>query len=290
MSYRLSILILWLMCSCSGAHQSSFQTIYGSDKRVLISDAPAELQKYAPAVALLSHKFKIDQSNSNRTYLKSFVFGDVLRMCQQERFREHLMLGDCSGFAINQNQIVTARHCIPDQKSCDERVIIFGHQQPKNQEFSTEQLYECKKIDASLEKDSGDLVLVTLNKPLTGTVPFKRPQAPSNIISVNLDSRPFVLGHPFGVSMIAAPLESIAKFENNISFRAQADVSQGSSGSPLFDSQSGEILGVLTGGEFDLDWNESQACNESHICQDGECKGELFTSGQTLLKLLDGRF
>lgn len=294
MSFRLSILsfLLWLMCSCSGAHQSSFKTIYGTDKRVLISNAPVEVQKYAPAIALLSHKFKIAQSDSTQISIKSLVFGNVLQICQQERFREHLMLGDCSGFAINKNQIVTARHCIPDQKSCDDRVIIFGHQRPINNEFSPDQVFECKRIDASLEKNLGDLVLVTLNKPLPHEVPLKLPRADSNWPPVGLDLsfNAFVLGHPFGLSMIAAPLKSQFKHQTDISFGAQADVSQGASGSPLINTQSGEILGVLTGGDFDLKWNESQACNQSHICQDGECKGELFTSAQTLVKLLDARF
>jgi V8-like Glu-specific endopeptidase len=270
------------MFSCSKSEISETMAVYGADNRTPTASSPRNVASYASSIALITRRFQVKATNQDTVTINAVNQGDVLQMCSDEPFRDELMTGDCTGFLVGVDRLVTARHCIPNQKSCDERLFIFNHVSPAQNSFPKKQVYSCKKIISAAEKDAGDLVLVELDRPLDPSLnaPFLTQEKQS------AKRRPhgqlYVLGHPFGGSLTAAPLESELKPENLIYRRGYADVSQGHSGSPLFDPDTGEVHGVLTGGEKDLAWDESRSCNKTNVCKTNECKGEQFSSLQYL--------
>lgn len=279
-----------LLSACSATVPAQSKTIYGSDSRLPVQLAPQAIRDFAPAIALLSHTFKVKSADEKMVSFKTHILGDVFQFCSDEPIREKTMTGDCSGFAVNANQLVTARHCIPDQKSCDGRLFIFSHQSNSTADFSIQNIYRCAKIESVLEREQGDLVTVSLDRSLSLSSGFKYPVIGSEEPSLNDKQKftdAFVLGHPFGTALTAAPIESVALDTDDVFFRARADVSQGSSGSPVLSPSTGEILGVLTGGEIDLQWDSLSSCNRERICDTAECSGERFTKTSAVRKLLN---
>lgn len=275
--------LLAVTTSCGNPVPSRTRAVYGSDNRTGIARAAQNLAPYASAVALVSRRYQIINTTNGAFFLKAVKQREALQMCADEPFGEEFMLGDCTGFAVGADRLVTARHCIPDQKSCDGRLFIFGHTAAENNSFSEKQVYNCSKIISATEKDAGDLVVVGLDRPVESSagIKFLRPADQLRQDPMNLPQL-YVLGHPFGGSLTAAPLESNLTHEDKYYLRGNADVSQGNSGSPLFDPETGLLYGVLTGGGRDLEWDDERGCNKTHICRNNDCKGEQFSAATNL--------
>lgn len=198
------------------------------------------------------------------------------------------MLGDCTGFAIGDSHLISARHCIPTQKSCDERVIVFGHINENQFSFPSESVFRCKRIIQAAEKNFGDLVLIELDRKLSAIpAAFSLRQTGQSSEQRPTDRALYVAGHPFGASLTVSPLETHLNAVDTFFSMGAADVAQGTSGSPLFDPSSGEVFGVLTGGEKDLEWDVTRNCNKTRVCYSDECRGEQFSSpGNLKIKAL----
>ncbi len=278
-----SLLLAACLQSCGPLEKSRTHAVYGRDQRTLVSRAPIEVQRFAPAIAMLSRDFQIQTQTPTDVTFKPHRQADVLQLCAEEPFREQFMLGDCTGFAIGDSHLMTARHCIPTQKSCDERVIVFGHTNETQNSFPTESIFHCKRIIEAAEKGFGDLVLIELDRKMNAVpAAFSFRQTNQSSEKRPTDRPLYVAGHPFGASLTVSPLETHLKAVDTFFSTGAADVAQGASGSPLFDPISGEVFGVLTGGETDLEWDVTRNCNKTRVCHSDECRGEQFSSPSNL--------
>ena len=146
----------------------------------------------------------------------------------------------------------------------------------------------CRKIISALEKEEGDLVVVALDRPLenfSGVLSAGRDV--SLIESGHSRRQLFAIGHPFGIAQIASHIEGFFHHQfDPIFMTAHADVAQGMSGAPVIDLDRQEVLGVLIGGERDLEWNEAESCNRSRNCSGDACSGERFANPRSLNWLL----
>jgi hypothetical protein len=279
-------------CSSKGTH-SRFHTIYKDDNRIPVHGSSSNLSVYSSQVAMLSHQYSVQSSSPSEFSFKQRRLGDVLQLCSNEAFREQWMLGDCTGFSLDGKNLVTARHCIPDEASCNSRLFVFGRANPSEFSFSTSQLRSCKNIIAALEKEEGDLVLVELDRPLENFSGILKPASDQAIDLANANTAPnglFTIGHPFGIAQTASPIETAFQALNNIFMSARADVAQGMSGAPVIDVQKSKVQGVLVGGEVDLEWNEAESCNRSKNCSGDNCSGERFANPAAIQKLLSSVF
>ncbi|MEY4066687.1 MAG: hypothetical protein RIR26_2895, partial [Pseudomonadota bacterium] len=206
-------------------------------------------------------------------------------------FREESMVGDCTGFLVSDTLLVTAGHCIPDDTDCSKRNFVFSHTRGGETVFPSRDVYSCKKTAARIGKDNGDLVLVELDRPVVspaGTRRFSLLQANPSGGNGSLNATSLLtLGHPLGISMKRAPLESELSRSNEFYFQAQIDVAGGASGSPLFDPESGRVEGVLVHGAEDFEWDAAAGCARSSVCRGNSCSGETFASAQALRNLLN---
>lgn len=81
-----------------------------------------------------------------------------------------------------------------------------------------------------------------------------------------------MLGYPSGLPLKATVNVSITSFDNSGGFYTSLDAFQGNSGSPVFDLNTPQVIGVLVSGAADFVWNGG--CNISATCRIPYCKGE----------------
>lgn len=290
---RLFFLLLthiYFFASACSQSRSQIKTIYNSDSRSTVdSISDPKVLAFSGSVALISQKLRISKSVDKNLTFRTNTVGNILGLCSSERFRDDLLLGDCSGFLISDQLLVTAGHCIKNDSDCAEKIFIFGHTEVQRSQFSSNEIYSCSRIVNSVNKDAGDLVLVELDRAVEsrpGTHRFKIPNAESPQFSED-SSNLMSLGHPLGTSMKQTPLEKLFPQTEHSFFKAQMDVVQGASGSPLFNPNSGVVHGVLVGGSKDFEWDESNSCAKSHVCDDDSCSGEIFASIASLRNLVN---
>lgn len=281
---------LSLSTACSES-SSTLKTIYNTDSRKPLHSSPdLELQRFAGSVALVIPAFRADFSAEHEVTVKADTAGNIFGMCRDEPFRDDLMIGNCTGFLISDTQLITAGHCIEKDSQCTEKLFLFGNTSSQTAVFPRSDIYSCRKVIHRVEKDSGDLVLIELDRAVA-SAPETRRFSMAPITSLALaDVRPelVTLGHPLGAGMKMAPLEKlISAGPESVFLNAEIDVSQGASGSPLFSPASGIVYGVLTGGMSDFEWDPTSSCVRNKICRGSDCAGETFAHGKALARLLD---
>lgn len=269
-------------------HSKAFQpkVIYGKDNRQeLYQVQDKSLKTLSRSVAMVVDKSDIfgspqDPINS----LRLLHAGDDFNLCRDELFYNQYMSGFCTAFLVADDIMATAGHCFKFLASCYTSAFVFdwhstgAHQVPTS--TSTQNIYSCKEVIVS-QTDPRDYALIRLDRKVTDRQPLKlRPSA-----RVAEKEEVFSMGHPFGL-----PLKVVREAHVRRSYRKQfvtnLDTYQGNSGSPIISESTHEVLGILTGGDNDLDYDGDRKCYMSKQCGEHECDGETAVKTSILLKFL----
>ena len=266
------------------------EVVYGEDKRFdLCSDCSFEadqldpaLQQMAGAVAVLVRpealELEEDVVSINAYSLSERIeltYGQPL--CPDQRFSQQPAPGFCTGFLINDRTLVTAGHCIPDQSSCDQTRFVFGFRsgtvKGELAPLSTENVFQCEELLTSqVSEGSGiDFALVMLDRS-TDIPPI--PMALD--VSLTPGDELAVFGHPSGLPLKASIDGFVITFEEAWAyFIASLDTFAGSSGSPVIDLDTLEVVGLVRGGEDDY-IPGGDNCYAVNVCalDASDCSGE----------------
>ena len=212
------------------------------------------------------------QDNSDGTFsLRSHEFGDSYNLCSDEKYREQPVVAFCSGVLINSDVIATTGHCI-NSINLSEIRFIFGFKlnsiNETNIVFNNSEIYKGKKIINRILTDNGqDYALVKLDKQVMN----------HKISRIRIDgkisdnAKVHVIGHPCGLPLKVGDNAIIKDNDNESYFVANLDTYGGNAGSPVFNSNTHEIEGILARGE--TDFISIGTCYESLICPTIGCKG-----------------
>ena len=170
-----------------------------------------------------------------------------LGTCTGEKYANEPAIGNCTGFFIGGNTILTAGHCV----GSNYEYFAFDYNTDSNGVVDIlKQVYKVEGLGPSKipgGRDILDYAVVYLKTPVTGIEPVSI----STTKKISLDERVYTVGHPSGLPKKTSGLKDPANVKRNTDehfFYATLDIHTGNSGSPVFNYTTHEVEGILVSG------------------------------------------
>jgi hypothetical protein len=252
---------------------STQKVIYGVDDRqdlFQVTD-PALLDDADCVVAIFRSVAVTDNGNGTST-LNTQNFGTAHNLCQGERFRDQPIGAFCSGFLVGPDIVATAGHCV-DASTVTNARFVFGFRMTNATTAQTtinnSEIYRgTALLGRQLVQSGADWALVRLDREVHGhTIADVR-----RIWTVPNNEAVHVIGHPVGLPIKVAGGANVRDNGPAAFFVANLDTYGGNSGSPVFNSGTHQIEGILVRGETDFTMQGN--CRVSLVCPNTGCRGE----------------
>jgi len=253
--------------------RDSQKLLYGRDDRsdvFQLSPGP-DLDDVDSVVALFRAAGVSDNGDGTST-LRTVNFGAEHNLCAGERFREQPAGAFCSGFLVAPDMIATAGHCVNSGNVTDVR-FVFGFRMRDATTAETVigngEIYRgVEVVGRQLVGDGPDWALVRIDRQVTNhrIARIRRTGKVGDAQEVH------VIGHPSGLPTKFAGGAAVRENGNGAFFVANLDTYGGNSGSPVFNSDTHEVEGILVRG--DTDFVQQGTCQVSLVCPTTGCRGE----------------
>jgi len=263
------------------------KVIYGRDNRVDAEFSSNSLYYESKSVSALIKKSNLKSIRNGESFILNYNvenYGDSHNLCREEKFYDQPAASACTGFLVAPNVMVTAGHCYSTfmKDACDTHVWVFDYKinDPENPfeiEIPKKNVYKCKKILSKEYRSPGkrtklDFAIIELDRPVRN----RRPLTINRSNSLRKGSPLTVMGHPFGLPLKIADSSKVLSTKDDLYFAANLDTFQGNSGSPVFNSNTGKVEGILVRGRPDK-WKKdlSDSCYIVNVCDnDGQNCGK----------------
>jgi len=261
------------------------KVIYGTDDRQDVWELtqPADRNDVDCVVALFRNTQVTDNGNGTST-LQTQNFGAARNLCSTERFRDQPIGAFCSGFLVAPDIIATAGHCA-DMSDVTTIRFVFGFRMTDAATAVTvinnSEIYSGVSIIDRQEVGTGpDWALVRIDRPVTNhrIAPIRRTGKIPDAQAVH------VVGHPVGLPTKFAGGAAVRDNGPAAFFVANLDTYGGNSGSPVFNSATREVEGILVRGE--TDFATQNGCRVSLVCPTSGCRGEDVTRATEFANLV----
>lgn len=267
----IALLALTLSVSAFAKTTPVDKVIYGQDDRLDIFESNDNLMKelsLSTAVQILNRN--LVESTPGQYTVKAETLAES-GMCKSERFANQPTAGNCSGFLVAGDKLVTAGHCINSDFDCQGHYWVFDFANKEKEEktftFNKDQVYRCSKI-IERKKDSmtqADYAVVKLERVVTGRTPLKY-----RTEGKPADDAVFtVIGHPTGLPTKITAAADMRNNTNPTFFVTNADTYGGNSGSAVVDSRTGIVEGILVRGDQDYSRTEDGCLGSVYRPQSG---------------------
>lgn len=217
--------------------------------------------------------------------------GDKVGYIDEIKWVDDPSLAKCSGVLLEKDLVLTAGHCFEGLGSCSDLNVVFGFESSPAV-LKTIKSVGCKEVIRHKDEliDKGlDYALVRLasdvNIPVV-TIAKKEAGVGDDV---------YALGYPLG----SPKKKSDGKIRKVLAepglYNSNLDVYQGNSGSPVFSSETNELIGIISAGESDFDdipnleSTDPKAPHDIKVkhCADDECLGEIIIPIQKILADID---
>jgi hypothetical protein len=249
------------------------KVVYGVDDRqdlFQISD-PKILSNADCVVSLFQDTDVVDNGNSTST-LTTQNFGTEYNLCANEPFKNQPSGSFCSGFLVGPDIVATAGHCVNASNVTSIR-FVFGfkmlNETTAQTTINNNEIYRGAGLIGRVYTGSdADWALVKLDRvvPNHTIAELRRSGKIPNNQAIH------VIGHPCGLPVKFADGSNVRDNNPNDFFVANLDTYGGSSGSPVFNSDTYQVEGILVRGE--TDFASGNGCYVSLVCPTTGCRGE----------------
>jgi hypothetical protein len=262
------------------------KVVYGvDDRKDLFSVTDEAIRQDADAVVALFHAGDLKDIGSGRTRLPTELFGNAMGLCDTEPFRSQPIGPFGSGFLVTDRMVVTAGHCVSDEDLPGTR-FVFGFRMLDELspmiDIPTSEVYRGVEILHRVEEKGGaDWAIVRLDRSVPNHT-IAKIRRTGQIADGQLVH---VIGHPCGLPLKYAGGANVRNNQLPSFFVANLDAFGGNSGSPVFNSDTHEVEGILVRG--DADFVKRGNCRVSLVCPTTGCRGEDCTRTTEFASLID---
>jgi len=270
-------LALTLLLAAGVWFSSPTHAYYGNDDRQELYELSGDNLEDVDSVVALFRAPQIYDLWDGTSALLANKYGEECSLCPTERFREQPTGAFCSGVLVAPDVIATAGHCIKDENIADIR-FVFGYRMldadTPDLVISNADIYSGAEVIAWQVDDTtaADWALVRLDR----TVVNHRVAHIRESGSISDGQALHIIGHSMGLPAKFAGNASVRDNQYRAVFVANLDAYPGNSGSPVFNSTTHEVEGILLGGEGgELD--KQGDCYVLRVCPDDGCSGKYST-------------
>lgn len=242
--------------------------IYGSDDRRFVATATKEkssIRELSSAIAIIISKNDlVDLGGKIQISTGLLSENSALNICSDLKFANHHSINACTGFLVSSDIFLSAGHCFYSQFDCENKAIIFNvlesSENNEGYKVNHQQVYSCKKIVKTFSDSIGqvDYSIVQLDRIAEGVKPLKL----SVHSTLGRNDSVFMIGHPLGLPQVISSKAVVTQIFQDLFFKATLDSFEGNSGSPVFNSISKEVEGILVSGEDDFQIDDKNSCNK----------------------------
>lgn len=250
----------------------TIKVVYGQDNRIDVQDSPvARYKLWADSVPAQIANYEVDEEYN----LLSETLGDSIGLCSTERFRTQLSAARCSGFLIGPDLVATAGHCMASAYDCSNNFWAFGYYKGVTK-LDANNIYKCKEIVSQEVLDNGlDYAVVKLDREVTDRKFFSIRTEGKVSDAASL----VVIGYPSGLPAKIADGAAVRTNTDPNWFVSNLDTFGGNSGSPVINTTTGVVEGILVRGEVDYVRSSENgvSCYKVNYCTNDGCDGEEVT-------------
>jgi V8-like Glu-specific endopeptidase len=275
---------------------------YGQDSRIeAFQHTDAKLQEMAASVAIFVHKDQVKISGNSVT-LQGYTLNEMSEigwlvdgvnapMCSGELFTSQIAPGFCTGFLVSDDVLVTAGHCL-EKTDCADTRIIFGYRMESSNSMAaltTKDIFKCAEVIAQVtskpDNQSLDYAIIKLDRP-SGRAGLTY----ATDDQLEAQDQVAVLGYPSGLPMkIASDAFVMSNTLSDPFFVANLDTFGSNSGSPVINTDTYQVEGILVRGMTDYILSDDQACVRVNHCPESggtNCSGENATKMAMLAEMI----
>lgn len=257
------------------------KAIYGEDNRRSYDDhrvsKNARFMSMAVALQVKARQITPIEGLESFSSIRGIPLSIKKNICKDEvqPFSHELAVGECTGFLVGEDLLVTAGHCVSYKFKCSGYHWVFGitDSSSKTKEITVknDNIYKCKEVIA-MQNDGRNFIDYALIK-LDRKVAYKEPLKIRKDGLADLNDDVFIIGHPNGISLKISDAAYVRKLAD-FYFETNLDSFFGNSGSPVINERTGLVEGVLVNGEDDFVFDKQKNCNRYKRCEMDQCRGE----------------
>jgi hypothetical protein len=248
---------------------------YGNDDRQDLFLLTGENLADADSVVALFPFSQVYDLGDGTSALLTVNYGEACTLCTSERFREQPIGSFCSGVLVAPDVIVTSGHCIKDENITDIRFVFGFHMRdettPELVVNNARDIFSGAEIIAWQLDDTtgGDWALIRLDRMVENhRIALIREQG-----TISDGQAVHIIGHPMGLPAKFAGNAYVRDNRFRSFFVTNLDAYPGNSGSPVFNSTTHEVEGILVRGEGGELVRQGD-CYVTRVCPDTGCSGE----------------